>query len=195
MAGTKKVDRRILRTRQRLNEAFFEVLEEKGYQAMTVQDITDRAEINRATFYDHYEDKKDLFYSIIDHTFQQKLDNKIPALAEFNLANVKLLILAVFEYVGQLSKIAERSGVESDLPIETRIQPRIENLLLEWLGKTRQSQMKWTNTPEVTATVVSWSIFGAALMWSKDRTRDSAEHIADNTLLLLAGGLYGSLID
>ncbi|MFN2189796.1 MAG: TetR/AcrR family transcriptional regulator [Candidatus Promineifilaceae bacterium] len=195
MAEAKKLDKRIIRTRQQLTEAFFEALEEKGFQNMTVQDITDKAGVNRATFYDHYEDKTDLFNSIIDHTFQQKLDNKIPAVAEFNLTNLKVLILAVFEYLGQLHKIASRSGVEHELSVETRIQPKIEALILDWLSKSRSARTKWSSTPEITASVVSWSIFGAGLMWSKEGTRESAEHIADNTLLLIAGGVYGSLID
>jgi AcrR family transcriptional regulator len=194
MAGQKKIDKRIIRTRQLLTEAFFEVLEEKGFQRMTVQDITGRANVNRATFYDHYEDKADLFNSIIDHTFQQKLDNKIPAMADFNLGILRVLILAVFEYLGQLDNIYSRANVEHELAIETRIQPMIEELILGWLRKPRATQTKWSNTPEITASVVSWSIFGAGLMWSRDRSRFSAEHVADNTLLLIAGGLYGSLI-
>ena len=195
MAEQRKIDKRIIRTRQWLSEAFFELLEEKGFQKITVQDITDRANVNRATFYDHYEDKTDLFNTIIDHTFQQKLDNKIPAMADFNLGNLRVLILAVFEYLGQLNAIISRADVEHDLAIETRIQPKIERLILDWLRKTRPTQTKWTKTPEITASVLSWEIFGSGLMWSKDRSRFSAEHIADTTLLLIAGGLYGSLID
>jgi AcrR family transcriptional regulator len=194
MAKQKKIDKRIIRTRQMLTEAFFEVLEKKGFQKMTVQDITGRANVNRATFYDHYEDKTDLFNTIIDHTFQQKLDNKIPAMADFNLGILRVLILAVFEYLGQLDTIYSRADVEHELAIETRIQPMIEELILGWLKKPRATQTKWSSTPEITASVVSWSIFGAGLMWSRDRTRFSTEHVADNTLLLIAGGLYGSLI-
>ena len=195
MAEQRKLDKRIIRTRQQLMEAFVEVLEEKGYQQVSVRDITKRANVNRATFYDHYEDKADLFNAIIDHTFQQKLDNKIPALAEFNLVNLRVLILAVFEYLGQLNSILSRAGTETELSVETRIQPKIEALILDWLQKTRSPQMKWSNTPEITASVVSWAIFGSGLLWSKNRTRFQAEHLADNTLLLIAGGVYGSLIN
>ena len=109
MAEQRKIDKRIIRTRQWLSEAFFELLEEKGFQKITVQDITDGANVNRATFYDHYEDKTDLFNTIIDHTFQQKLDNKIPAMADFNLGNLRVLILAVFEYLGQKKVLIVRN--------------------------------------------------------------------------------------
>ena len=191
----KKIDKRIIRTREQITDAFFELLEEKGFQQMSVQDISSRANINRATFYDHYEDKTDLFKSIVDHTFQQKLDNKIPALAEFNLGNLKILLLAVFEYLGQLNAICARAGAEPELAAEMRVQVRVEELILQWLRKIRPSKMKWSTTPEVTAAVLSWAIFGAGLKWSRDRSRASAEQTADTTLLLMAGGLYGSLID
>ncbi|MGB3715346.1 MAG: TetR/AcrR family transcriptional regulator [Candidatus Promineifilaceae bacterium] len=195
MAEQKKTDKRIIRTRQWLSKAFLELLEEKGLQKMTVQDISERANVNRATFYAHYEDKYDLFNTIIDHSFQQKLASKIPAMAEFNLGNLRVLILAVFEYLGQLNAIYAKAGLHPGPVIETRVQYKINELILDWLRKTQPSQMKWSSTPDITASVISWAIFGAGLMWSRDRSRYPAEHVADHTLLLIAGGLYGSLID
>lgn len=195
MADQKKIDKRIIRTRQWLSKAFLELLEEKGLQKMTVQDISERAHVNRATFYAHYEDKYDLFNTIIDHTFQQKLESKISPMAEFNLGNLRVLILAVFEYLGQLNAIYTKAEVHPGPVIETRVQVKINELILDWLRKTQPSQMKWSSTPDITASVISWAIFGAGLMWSRDRSRYQAEHVADNTLLLIAGGLYGSLID
>jgi AcrR family transcriptional regulator len=56
-----------------LEQAFLELLEEKGFQSVTVQDITDRATVNRATFYAHFEDKYALFDHIVRETFQQTL--------------------------------------------------------------------------------------------------------------------------
>src|SRR6266849_5056183 len=50
-------DPRVLRTRHLLLQAFSDLYSEKGFHAMTVQDITDRARVNRGTFYSHFEDK------------------------------------------------------------------------------------------------------------------------------------------
>ena len=46
-----KIDRRILRTRQALREALFTLIQEKDYDEITVEEITDRANLGRATFY------------------------------------------------------------------------------------------------------------------------------------------------
>lgn len=62
----KKVDRRVQRTRQLLNRALMSLIVEKGYDSVTVQDIIDRANLGRSTFYAHYQDKEDLLLSGID---------------------------------------------------------------------------------------------------------------------------------
>lgn len=53
-------DLRITRTKQSIRDALVELIEEKGFEALTVKDITTRANINRGTFYAHYQDKFDL---------------------------------------------------------------------------------------------------------------------------------------
>jgi AcrR family transcriptional regulator len=56
----KRGDRRTNRTRRALREALLELILEKGFEAVTVEDITDRADLGRTTFYLHYKDKEDL---------------------------------------------------------------------------------------------------------------------------------------
>jgi AcrR family transcriptional regulator len=62
----KRVDRRVQRTRQLLSSALMSLTIEKGYASVTVQDIIDRANLGRSTFYAHYQDKEDLLLSGID---------------------------------------------------------------------------------------------------------------------------------
>ncbi len=59
-----KIDLRIRRTKRSIRDAFFELISEKGFDSVTVKDITDRALISRNTFYLHYEDKFDLLNKI-----------------------------------------------------------------------------------------------------------------------------------
>jgi AcrR family transcriptional regulator len=55
-----KVDRRVRRTRELLRSALIAMILEKGYERVTVQDIIDRADVGRSTFYAHFRDKEDL---------------------------------------------------------------------------------------------------------------------------------------
>jgi AcrR family transcriptional regulator len=56
-------DRRVRRTRELLRSALISLIEEKGYERITVQDILDRADVGRSTFYTHFTDKEDLLRS------------------------------------------------------------------------------------------------------------------------------------
>jgi AcrR family transcriptional regulator len=64
-------DRRTQRTRQTLSHALIALIQEKRYEAITVQDICDRANVGRSTFYAHYQDKDDLLAS----NFQQMMQS------------------------------------------------------------------------------------------------------------------------
>ena len=60
---TRKTDRRVRRTRNALGDALMALMQEHPFESITVQDILDRAQIGRSTFYAHYRDKDDLFLS------------------------------------------------------------------------------------------------------------------------------------
>lgn len=61
----KKEDLRALKTKKAIKEAFIELVEINGYNKVSVSDIVKKADINRNTFYLHYEDKEDLIRKII----------------------------------------------------------------------------------------------------------------------------------
>ncbi len=58
-----KTDRRVQRTRELLQKSLIDLIGERGYDAITIQDIVDRANVARTTFYVHYSSKDDLFMS------------------------------------------------------------------------------------------------------------------------------------
>jgi len=59
----KKLDRRVQRTRRLLHDALISLILEKKYESITVQEILDRADVGRSTFYLHFQDKDELLYS------------------------------------------------------------------------------------------------------------------------------------
>jgi len=69
MSDTVKVDRRVRRTRELLRNALLALILERGYEHISVQDILDRADIGRSTFYAHYRDKDQLLLSGFDEAF------------------------------------------------------------------------------------------------------------------------------
>jgi AcrR family transcriptional regulator len=61
MPAKKKTDRRPQRTKRQLSQALVELVKEKRFDDITVQNVIDRADVGRSTFYTHFRDKEDLF--------------------------------------------------------------------------------------------------------------------------------------
>jgi len=66
----KKIDARVRRTRDALGDALVELMQEKPFDSITVQDVLDRAQVGRSTFYSHFTDKDDLLMSDADEFFE-----------------------------------------------------------------------------------------------------------------------------
>lgn len=75
-------DRRVRRTRRALREAMLDLMEEKGYDQVTVEELTDRADIGRTTFYLHYSAKQDLLLE----QFGELLDQLVVQLSQIPLS-------------------------------------------------------------------------------------------------------------
>src|SRR5215475_5303186 len=73
---TRKTDRRVRRTRNALGDALMALMQEHPFESITVQDILDRAQIGRSTFYAHYRDKDDLFLSDVED-FLEMMSNHL----------------------------------------------------------------------------------------------------------------------
>lgn len=66
-----KLDRRVRRTRRLLAEALVALIIEKEYETISITDITERADLNRATFYLHYGSKEELLMAMLEERFDE----------------------------------------------------------------------------------------------------------------------------
>ena len=80
---TEKIDRRVKYTRMVIKESFIDLLEKKDISRITIKEICENADINRATFYAHYSDQYELLRKIEDEfldnirDYLDELDQKI----------------------------------------------------------------------------------------------------------------------
>lgn len=98
------IDPRIKRTKELISNSFLLLIDEKGFDAITVQDITKKSEINRATFYRHYKDKFDLLEKIIDERLEVFLKSINPKSFhsisyQYNEEEPHPIFMALFEHV------------------------------------------------------------------------------------------------
>ncbi len=76
------MDRRVRRTRKLLGKALLELVQEKKFEQITIQDITDRADLNRATFYLHYGSKEELLADSLESYFDTLVEQITPSTLE-----------------------------------------------------------------------------------------------------------------
>ena len=193
LSKEQRVDPRVKRTRRQLEQSFLELLEEKGFQSTTVRDIADRATVNRATFYAHFEDKYALLDHVVHESFEQMLQSRLSPDSDYSLANLHLLILTVCEFLEQFNSQHRRSSAKQLGPlIEREVQSQVYDLVLRWIHQLHADGAERPATTEVTASAASWAIFGAAVHWSRNDGGHSAEETSSQVLSLLAPGLSGS---
>ncbi len=102
-------DRRIKRTKKALREALIELIEERGLDAFTVNDLCQRADINRGTFYNHYQSKDELLKSFEDEVLdalvamQAEITSiSIPSVLAHKATKKPLpFLVSVFDYLRQ----------------------------------------------------------------------------------------------
>ncbi len=190
----KGVDPRVKRTRQLLQNAFTELMQEKGFSAVSIQDITERAMVNRGTFYAHFADKYALLDSLIREQFQQVLASKLPPTSRWEKRTLRILIQTVLEYFKEFHSHCQ--PVDTINPVfERSVQEELVEMLLAWLKEVPVAERCWRVPIETIALVVSWAIFGAAVKWSHEERAISAEQMANDVLVVIMEGVMDPRIE
>ena len=127
----RRLDRRVQRTRKLLREALMELILEEGYDTISIQDITDKANLGRATFYLHFKDKDDLLLDVMDQMMSDFMD-QVPQLSsaqwqlEDNKATEKLFDFAADHYDLYRILIIGSGGITASRQLHHRVAENIE---------------------------------------------------------------------
>ncbi|MGC4045544.1 MAG: TetR/AcrR family transcriptional regulator [Armatimonas sp.] len=170
------MDPRVRRTRQLLGDAFRSLMAERQFAQISVQDITERATVNRATFYAHYTSKEELGASVIQEDLLCALADKFSACPTFSAEDLTKMAVAIFEFVGKLSPQCAIHAAQLHSNVGQALQQGIYELVLGWLSRSSGYKQRFPGTPKETiATVLAWGLYGGALKWSSSTRRPPAE--------------------
>lgn len=168
------IDRRVQKTRKILSQALVSLILEKGYDVITIQDIIDRANVGRSTFYAHFENKDQLLLvgnENFRHILKSKVeDGELAIDFEFFFQHVAEnydLALAFFGKKGGHVLIDFFRDIIADL------------LMKHYKTKQQVSEKMQLKMLGYQADAVATSIIRLLTLWVEDRLPFSAKAMAD----------------
>jgi AcrR family transcriptional regulator len=183
LMAEKSVDPRILRTRKLLQQALVNLMKEKGFDAISVQDIAEAATINRATFYDHYPDKFALLECSVGSRFNELLSERGVTFNGTCTSALKAIVLGVCDFIASSEHPCSTKAGQMEPHMESAIIAVVRRMLLEGLATHPSSA---PISPQMIATTASWAIYGAAKEWAQTPNRRPSSDIVDTVVTLVS---------
>lgn len=185
-AASEHADPRVRRTRKLLQDAYRALIREKSFSEISVQHITDRATVNRATFYAHYNDKQDLAISVVRTDLKTSIYEAYNQRPAFTRQNLILLSITVFEFLGNLFDGCPKKAESLHGALVLAIQDELYSMVYTWIGYGRAYLDLFPgNSREAVATVISSSLYGAAYRWARSRRLQKADDLSREIVAVL----------
>ncbi len=183
-------DLRVQRTRNLIVEALIELTIQKGFAAVTVQDIVKRAGINRATFYRHYEDKFDLLDQYAEAVYQLPYDLPDSGSVAGEEANVEKTVAGLarmLEHIrGHAKFFRVMLGKNGDPAFAGKIRQYIQRRIRRSMEEAVLSDK---DSADLFLNYVSSGSVGALSWWLENEMPYSPEELAAILYRLIVAGL------
>ena len=186
-----RIDRRVRRTRERLKQAMTDLLMEKPVREITVRELTERADVNRGTFYAHYADIYDMLEQLENETlaaFEELLDRHAP---EDLARDLTPLLTEVFSFAEQQKALmyAFFGQQTADRFLGRFSQVIYDKCLREWAGLYPLGDV---SGPNYYLEFVVAGTVNLVRTWGRRGFRETPEEMAALTGRLILQG-FGSL--
>jgi AcrR family transcriptional regulator len=170
-------DRRVERTRHTLREALIAILQERDWENVSVQDVCDRANVGRSTFYTHFADKEDLLIGGLDDL--RSALRRHPPSAE-RLLFARGLIRHANEQRRLFRALVGKHGGEAVLR-------RFREFVLDLVRDDLAGLGPGGEQPEATAQFVAGGVVQLLAWWLESRPKLEPEEV-EKLVVALAGG-------
>jgi len=171
-----RVDPRVTRTQNLIRDALKSLLSEKSFESTSVQDIAERATVNRATFYAHFQDKFALLDAVIRDALRQHLSEDDP-MASDGRALLSAVGKSVFGFVTAHGKCK----------VDRDFEPQFERAMEAELGEFLAPRFS-----ACTAAVIAAAMVGSAMRWRAGGRKEPAERLVRQIVDILSDGVAKS---
>jgi AcrR family transcriptional regulator len=180
------VDPRVRRTKKLLHDAMKELIHEKDFQKITVQEIAAKATVNRATFYAHYLSKEELAADLALGFLNRCLSSRLEPDAPFNESNLAKFFAGVFDLMAAMKGVCPHDLSELEASFTSTVQRGIVEALDAWLTQSSRFQRYYPAVPKSTIlAVLSYAAFGRAKEWADSGQKQSIEDASKELVMIL----------
>ena len=193
--GARENDRRVQRMQQLLREALLSLIEEKGFEALTVQEIIDRANVGRATFYAHFDSKEDLLVSGLDGLRLALKDLQKQARSRGS-SDERLFSFSheIFAHIAEYRKVFRSMvGKPSGALVQQLLQKIVIELVRDDINAIVGGRNQKSAPAEAIVQFVTGGLFGLAMMWASGRLSLSVDEVNSLFRRLAVPGLKATL--
>ncbi len=146
-------DRRVKRTQNALTQALISLTLEKGYEAVTIRDITERADIGYATFFRHYPDKDALLQDVLDVILEEMIQLLRPSMSDDDPEQLGTLI---FRYVKEHSEVCR-------VLLSSRGKTTLMERIIETATRSALEQRAPSPSSRIPAEIVAYHLVASAI--------------------------------
>lgn len=183
------VDPRIVRTRAALRDALASLLRDRGFDDITLNEIAEKAGLNRATVYKHYADKFALLDAWIADDLRQRLAGATGGCERTGAAKLAAVVVATCECMRWVGSF----GRPDDRLLRPIAEARIGALVLRTIEfALAEKIVRAVAEPELAATMASAAICGAARAWAANPSARSLDAHVAKTIAALAPLIVGN---
>jgi len=178
--GARRDDRRVHRTEQLLRTALVSLIEEKGFETLTVRDIIDRANVGRATFYAHFDNKEDLLVSGFDglRTALKELQRRAHLRTTSSDERLFAFSHEMFAHIAEYRKVFRAMvGKRSGALVQQLLQKIVVDLVRDDLKAMVGRRDDRSAPAEAVVQFVTGGFFGLAMLWATGRLPLSVEEV------------------
>lgn len=174
-------------TKQSITLAFFKLLYEKPYKKITVSDVTEKAGVNRMTFYYHFKDIDDLVLKKIEEEFLEICKSAL-ALGELSNAYLNVYLL-----VARHKELAKKIYPEFDMHrLISFLSPLAFKLASSLVKKNAKNHISGKLEEALTHSVACCMI-GSFIEWLNSDMENDPREIAANQSLILDAAINGAI--
>ncbi|MEK3699892.1 TetR family transcriptional regulator [Paenibacillus sp. FSL R10-2199] len=184
-----QIDPRVVRTGQLIREAFRELLRLRSFDTITIKDIAERATINRATFYTHYEDKYALLDEIIEQAFRKMIPGPVEHALEFTDEICNELILMTYRYILDFYEICRMDSKSIATLVDEKIKQLLQQIIERIFVKGDHPHTADPNQTTILAAMTGSAIYSAAYQWFKAGEKERTDLLVDLVRPYVMNGL------